>query len=212
MSFGFTGNYLNQVRAEGRLSLILPLALLLIFFILCLQFKSALTSSLVFSGVAVAWSGGFIMLWLYGQSWFLDFTLLGTSMRELFQVHPIHMSVAVWVGFLALFGIASDDGVVMATYLDNRFAKGGVGDVESIRQAAVEASRQRMRPCIITTATTILALLPILTSTGRGSNIMVPMAIPTFGGMTIEIVTMLVVPVLYCAHKEHQLKTSQIAV
>ena len=212
VSFGFTGNYLNQVRAEGRLSLILPLALLLIFFILCLQFKSALTSSLVFSGVAVAWSGGFIMLWLYGQSWFLDFTLLGTSMRELFQVHPIHMSVAVWVGFLALFGIASDDGVVMATYLDNRFAKGGVGDVESIRQAAVEASRQRMRPCIITTATTILALLPILTSTGRGSNIMVPMAIPTFGGMTIEIVTMLVVPVLYCAHKEHQLKTSQIAV
>ena len=76
-----------------------------------------------FFGVAVAWAGGFIMIWLYGQPWFLDFSIFGTSMRDLFQVHPINLSVAVWVGFLALFGIASDDGVVMATYLNNTVSK-----------------------------------------------------------------------------------------
>jgi Cu(I)/Ag(I) efflux system membrane protein CusA/SilA len=205
VSFSFVGNYENQVRAEKKLHIILPLALLLIFMILCLQFKSMLTSLLVFSGVVVAWSGGFILLWLYAQPWFLDFSIFGTSMRQIFQVHPIHLSVAVWVGFLALFGIASDDGVVMATYLNNRFARADATTVEQVRNATIEASMRRLRPCLMTTATTILALLPVLTSTGRGSDIMVPMAIPTFGGMALEIVTMLVVPVLYCAIKERQL-------
>jgi Cu(I)/Ag(I) efflux system membrane protein CusA/SilA len=181
-------------------------ALLIIFVILYLQFNSAATSSIVFSGIAVAWSGGFIMIWLYAQPWFLDFYLLGTSMRELFQVHPINLSVAVWVGFLALFGIASDDGVVMATYLDGTFSQRKINTINEIRQATLEASRRRVRPCLMTTATTILALIPVLTSTGRGSDIMVPMAIPTFGGMTIEVVTMLVVPVLYCGIEEFKLK------
>jgi len=161
---------------------------------------------LVFSGILVAWAGGFLMIWLYGQPWFLDFTVLGTNMRELFQVHPVNLSVAVWVGFLALFGIASDDGVVMCTYIKQSFQKTTPVNKEQTRQLVIEAGKRRIRPCLMTTATTILALIPILTSTGRGSDIMVPMAIPSFGGMTIEILTMLIVPVLYCWLKELQIK------
>jgi Cu(I)/Ag(I) efflux system membrane protein CusA/SilA len=211
VSFGFAGNYENQVRADKKLTVILPLALFIIFMILCLQFKSVVTSSLVFSGVVVAWAGGFIMLWLYGQPWFLDFSIFGTSLRDLFQVHPINLSVAVWVGFLALFGIASDDGVVMATYLDSSFSSRRTETVEEIRRATIEAALRRVRPCLMTTATTILALIPVLTSTGRGSDIMVPMAVPAFGGMTLEVVTMLVVPVLYCGIKEYRLKRNSVS-
>ena len=130
-------------------------------------------------------------------------------MRELFQVHSINLSVAVWVGFLALFGIASDDGGIMATYLDNTFSEQKPGSLKKIRQATVDASMRRVRPCLMTTATTILALIPVLTSTGRGSDIMVPMAIPAFGGMAFEVVTMLVVPVLYCSVNEYRLKKDQ---
>ena len=126
-------------------------------------------------------------------------------MRELFQVHPINLSVAIWVGFLALFGIASDDGVVMATYLDSTFSERKPASINEVRQATIDASLRRVRPCLMTTATTILALIPVLTSTGRGSDIMVPMAIPVFGGMVFEVVTMLVVPVLYCWAKEFKL-------
>lgn len=206
VSFSFTGNYENQVRADRKLRMVLPLSLAIIFLILYLQFRSATTSALVFSGVAVAWSGGFIMIWLYTQPWFLDVSVFGTSFRDIFQIHPVNLSVAIWVGFLALFGIASDDGVVMATYLDQTFARAPLNTVGDIRKAAVQASLRRVRPCLITTATTILALIPVLTSTGRGSDIMIPMAIPTFGGMSLEIVTMLVVPVLYCAVEELRLK------
>ncbi|MHC4727501.1 MAG: efflux RND transporter permease subunit, partial [Planctomycetota bacterium] len=157
---------------------------------------------LVFSGIIVAWSGGFLMIWLYSQQWFLDFGVFGVNMRNLFQVHPINLSVAIWVGFLALFGIASDDGVVMCTYLKQSFQNKTPVSIEQTRQMVTEAGMRRIRPCLMTTATTILALIPVLTSTGRGSDIMVPMAIPSFGGMTIEILTMLVVPVLYCWIKE----------
>ncbi|MHC4417933.1 MAG: efflux RND transporter permease subunit, partial [Planctomycetota bacterium] len=202
VSYVFAGSYENQVRAAKTLMLVIPLALLIIFLILYLQFKSVTTSLLVFSGILVAWGGGFLMIWLYGQDWFLDFTVFGVNMREMFQVHPINLSVAIWVGFLALFGIASDDGVVMCTYLEQSFRGRGIESVGETRKAVLEAGQRRIRPCLMTTATTILALIPVLTSTGRGSDIMVPMAIPTFGGMTIEILTMLVVPVLYCWVKE----------
>ena len=146
------------------------------------------------------------MLWMYGQLWFLDFEVFGTNMRELFQVHTINMSVAVWVGFLALFGIASDDGVVITTYLDQSFWKREITSREDARKATLVAGLRRVRPCLMVTATTILALIPVLTSTGRGSDIMVPMAIPSFGGMTIQIMTMLTVPVLYCSVQEWKIK------
>lgn len=206
VSYSFAGNYENQVRSQKKLMVVLPLALGIIFLLLYFQFKSVITTSLVFSGILIAWSGGFIMLWLYGTDWFLKFELFGTNMRELFQVHTINLSVAVWVGFLALFGIASDDGVVIASYLDHSFRKDRIASAQHAREATVAAGLRRVRPCLMTTATTLLALIPVLTSTGRGSDIMVPMAIPSFGGMTIEIMTMLVVPVLYCSVMEWKLK------
>ena len=176
--------------------------LFIIFLILYFQFKSVTTSLLVFSGIIVAWSGGFLMIWFYAQGWFLNFEVFGVNMRQLFQVHPINLSVAIWVGFLALFGIASDNGVIVATYLNQRFEQDRPGSIEAVRAATVAAATRRIRPALMTTATTILALIPVLTSTGRGSDIMVPMAIPSFGGMTIQILTVLVVPVLYCWLKE----------
>ena len=209
VSYTFAGSYENQIRAARTLSVVIPLALFIIFIILYLQFKSALTSLLVFSGIVVAWSGGFLMIWLYGQEWFLNFDVFGVSMRELFGVHTINLSVAIWVGFLALFGIASDDGVVMCTYLKQSFQGKTPESVEKTRQMVIQAGMRRVRPCLMTTATTILALIPVLTSTGRGSDIMVPMAIPSFGGMTIEVLTMLVVPVLYCWIKESKIIRQQ---
>ncbi|WP_145111346.1 efflux RND transporter permease subunit [Botrimarina mediterranea] len=206
VSYSFAGNYENQLRSQKTLMVVLPLALGIIFLILYFQFKSVITTSLVFSGILIAWAGGFIMLWLYGTEWFLDFEVFGTNMRALFQVHTINLSVAVWVGFLALFGIASDDGVVIASYLDESFRKDRIANAKHAREATVTAGMRRVRPCLMTTATTLLALIPVLTSTGRGSDIMVPMAIPSFGGMSIEIMTMLVVPVLYCWAMEWKLK------
>lgn len=208
VSYSFAGNYENQVRSQKTLAVVLPVALFIIFMILYLQFRSTLTTSLVFSGIVVAWAGGFIFVWLYGQPWFLDFELFGTNMRTLFQVHPIALSVAVWVGFLALFGIASDNGVIIATYLKQSFEKHQPESIEEIREATVIAGLRRVRPCLMTTATTLLALLPVLTSTGRGSDIMVPMAIPSFGGMAIVLVTIYVVPVLYCMIEEMKLRAS----
>ncbi len=206
VSYAFSGSYENQLRAQKKLAVVVPLALFVIFMILYLQFRSVTTAFLVFSGIAVAWGGGFLMIWAYGQKWFLDFGVLGVNMRELFQIHPINLSVAIWVGFLALFGIASDDGVVMCTYIEQSFGKLKPGNVQEVREAVIKAGTRRVRPCLMTTATTILALLPVLTSMGRGSDIMVPMAIPSFGGMTIAILTMLIVPVLYSAKKELKLK------
>ena len=206
INYKFTGTYENQLRAEKTLSFVVPLALAIIFLILYFQFRSVATSLMVFSGIAVAFSGGFIMIWLYGQDWFLNFNFLGENMRALFQMHPINLSVAVWVGFIALFGIATDDGVVMATYLTQTFDQNTPENKEEIRAAIVEAGEKRIRPCLMTTATTLLALLPILTSTGRGSDIMIPMAVPSFGGMLIALITLFVVPVLYSWKKEFQLK------
>jgi Cu(I)/Ag(I) efflux system membrane protein CusA/SilA len=205
VSYTFAGSYENQVRAQKKLAVILPIALVVIFLILYFQFKSVTTTGLVFSGIAVAWAGGFIMLWLYGQEWFLNFSFMGNNMRDLFQMHTYNLSVAVWVGFLALFGIATDDGVVIGTYLNQTFAERKPKSVSEIHSATIIAGQRRVRPALMTTATTVLALIPVLTSTGRGSDIMVPMAIPSFGGMVFAVITMLIVPVLYAWIEEKKL-------
>tara|TARA_R100001143_G_scaffold63595_1_gene73215 strand:+ start:29009 stop:32776 length:3768 start_codon:yes stop_codon:yes gene_type:complete len=206
VSYTFEGEFRNQQRASARLSVVLPITLLIIFLIIYFQFRSAPVSFIVFSGIALVWSGGFILLWLYGENWFFNFSVLGVEIRDFFHMDTINLSVAVWVGFLALFGIGVDNGVVMATYLEQLFEQKKPEGRESIYATAIEAGMRRVRPCLMTTGTTILALLPILTSPGKGSEIMVPMAIPIFGGMFVQILTLLLVPLLYAIWKENSLK------
>ena len=206
VSYKFTGNYENQVRATKRLMVVVPLSLMLIFLILYFQFNSVATSGMVFSGIFVAFSGGFLMLWLYSQGWFLNFSVAGINMRDLFQMHTINLSVAVWVGFIALFGIATDDGVIMGTYLMQVFAKEKPATVEAVRESVLHAGIKRVRPAMMTASCAIIALIPVLTSTGKGADIMVPMAIPSFGGMALQVMTMFVVPVLYSMWREKNVK------
>lgn len=209
ISYKFSGSYENQVRAEKRLSIIVPVVLIIIFLILYFQFKSVTTSLMIFTGIAMAFSGGFIMLWLYGQDWFANFTFFGANMRDLFQMGTVNLSVAVWVGFIALFGLATDDGVVMGTYLDQSFARNKTDNLKGVRAAVVEAGQRRIKPAVMTSATTIIALLPILTSTGRGADIMIPMAIPAFGGMVVAAITYFIVPTLYALREEWKIKRSK---
>jgi copper/silver efflux system protein len=206
VSYKFSGSYENQIRAVKRLAIVIPISLLVIFLLLYFQFKTVIASSIHFSGVFVAFAGGFIMLWLYGQDWFLNFSIADTNMRDLFQMHTINLSVAVWVGFIALFGIATDDGVIMGTYIHQVFEEKKPTTIQGVRDAVLEAGKKRVRPAMMTAAVAIIALLPVLSSTGKGSDIMVPMAIPTFGGMTLQIMTMFVVPVLQAFWRETVIK------
>lgn len=208
VSYAFAGSYESQLRSEQRLTLLIPLALALVFVLIYLQFRRVMTTVIIYSGVAVAVSGGFVMLWLYGQPWFMDFALFGVSMRDLFQIGTVNLSVAVWVGIIALIGIATDDGVVLSTYLEQRCDAEPPRSPEEVRERTIEAGVRRVRPCLMTTATTILALLPVITSRGRGSDIMMPLALPAVGGMTIELVTLFVVPVLFSALREFELRRS----
>ena len=209
ISYKFAGNYEQQERATARLMIVVPLALLIVLLVLYFQFKTLTASLIHFSGVFVAFAGGFILLWLYGQDWFMNFSLARVNMRDLFQMHTINLSVAVWVGFIALFGVATDDGALMGTYIHHVFLEKDPQTRHAIREAVVTAGLKRVRPAAMTTATTLIALLPVLTSTGKGADIMVPMAIPTFGGMLIQSMTMFVVPVFQCWWREGLLKKEE---
>jgi len=195
--YKFAGNYQNQLRAKKRLSVIIPLSLVVIFLLISIQFNSGLVTSIIFSSVFLAWCGGFVMIWFYGQDWFLNFALFGHHLREIFQVTPIFLSVAVWVGFLALFGIATDNGVLISTFIQDGLGKNPPRNRRELQDVILKASQRRVRPCLMTSATTILALLPILTSHGRGAEIMIPMAIPIFGGMIAALLTLIVIPLLF---------------
>jgi len=171
VSWRFSGTYENQLHAAETLRVVLPVALLMIFLILYFQFRSVSTTLMIFSGIAVAWAGGFVMISLYGQGWFGNFAVFGVNMQELFQL-----------------------------------------PVEEIRKETVYAGLRRARPALITSATTILALLPVLTSTGRGADVMIPMAIPTVGGMSLAMITMFTVPVLWSSWEEAKLRRSGISI
>ncbi len=210
VTYKFAGNYEQQIRATKRLSILIPVSLILILLLLYFQFRTITASFIHFSGVFVAFAGGFIMLWLYGQGWFLNFSIAGMNMRDMFQMHPINMSVAVWVGFIALFGIATNDGVIMGTYIHQVFEEKKPKNVQEVREAVVSAGKKRVRPAMMTTAVAVIALLPVLTSTGKGAEIMVPMAIPTFGGMIIQVMTIFVVPIFQSIWREHAVKNHKI--
>ena len=132
-------------------------------------------SAIVFTAVPIAASGGLILLWLGG----------------------FNTSVAVWVGFIALFGIAVDDGVVMMTFLKQALNTHRPKNWHELKETIMEAGTRRIRPLVMTTTTTVIALLPVMWSTGQGSEVMKPMAIPTLGGMAIELVSLFVVPVIF---------------
>ena len=206
VSYAFTGTYEQQEHAAERLKIVIPVALMIILLILYFQFRSVTASLIHFSGVFVAFAGGFILMWLYGQPWFMDFTVCDVNMRTLFGMGTINLSVAVWVGFIALFGVATDDGVLMGTYIHQTFLKRQPQTKHEIIEAVVEAGKKRVRPAAMTTATTLIALLPVLSSTGKGADVMVPMSIPTFGGMLIQTMTMFVGPVLQCWWRERALR------
>jgi copper/silver efflux system protein len=212
VTYKFAGNYEQQLRATKRLSMVVPISLILILLLLYFQFQTITASFIHFSGVFVAFSGGFLMLWLYGQGWFMNFSVEGINLRDMFQMHPINLSVAVWVGFIALFGIATNDGVIMGTYIHQVFEQRHPATVNEVREAVVSAGLKRVRPAMMTTAVAIIALLPVLTSTGKGADIMVPMAIPTFGGMIIQVMTIFVIPLFQAMWREHAVNSEKLKV
>jgi copper/silver efflux system protein len=179
----WAGQFENQVRANKRLQFLVPIALLINLFIIFLGIKNFRNSAIIFSAIPVAMSGGLILLWVGG----------------------FNTSVAVWVGFIALFGIAVDDGVVMMTYLQKSIKDHSPQNWQDLKSCIVEAGSRRIRPLVMTTITTIVALLPVLWSTRIGSEIMKPMAIPTIGGMLVEIITLFIVPVTYSYFEQKKL-------
>ena len=178
----WSGQFENQVRAKNKIAILLPISLLINFMLIYMNFRSIIKSVFIFTAVPVTLAGG---VWLLAISGF-------------------NFSVAVWVGFIALFGVAVDDGVLITTYLDDVFKerKGKIKTRQDVVEATVHAGLGRIRPAFLTTITTIAALLPIMFLKGTGAEIMQPMAIPLIGGMTIEMVTWFIVPTLYSWREE----------
>ncbi len=176
----WSGQFENQVRATKRMQILVPITLAIMFVMLFLGFSRWWIALVIFFGVLVSASGGFIMLALWG----------------------VNLSVAVWVGFLVLFGVVDDDGVVISTYLEGVFKGRTFSSKREIRDAVVEAGLKRIRPCLMTIATTVFGLMPIFWATGRGSDVMQPMAIPVMGGMTVSLITLFIVPCIFCAVEE----------
>lgn len=196
----WAGSYERNLRAKERLSILVPLVLLINFILIYMQFGRFPLTFVVFLAIPVAFAGGFIMLeyWPDIQNTLYVIGLMDRS----FEGDGMYLTVAVWIGFIALFGIAVDDGIVVGTYLDQTFGRRKVTRFEDIEERVVEAGLRRIRPCLMTTFTTLAALIPVIFSTGRGSDVMVPMAIPVFGGMVIALVTLFVVPTCYCGLKQ----------
>ena len=177
----WAGQYESQVRSNKRLMILIPIVLFINLILIYFGIKNLKNSAIIFSAVPVAFAGGLILLWIGG----------------------FNTSVAVWVGFIALFGIAVDDGVVMMTYLQKAIKDYRPTDWYGLKECILEAGSRRIRPLVMTTTTTVVALIPIMWSTSTGSEVMKPMAIPTLGGMLVELVTLFIVPVVY-SYFEHR--------
>jgi Cu(I)/Ag(I) efflux system membrane protein CusA/SilA len=184
------GRYLQKLEADRRLLWIVPLVLLINLGLLYLAFRRWGLTLAVFAAIPLAFGGGMLGLWIYPL-------VTGAG--------PVYLTTAVWVGFIALFGIAVDDGTLMATYLRQEFAATTPTSIDALREAVVRAGLRRIRPCLMTTATTIVSLLPVLWSSGRGSDVMQPMALPLLGGLVASLVTLFTVPALFCWMEERRL-------
>jgi copper/silver efflux system protein len=178
------GQFENQVRAMNRLKILIPLCLLLDFVLLYVGLKRWWIALLVFSDILVSASGGFIMLLFWGGN----------------------ISVAVWVGFIALFGVAEDDSVVVSTYIGDLLDKRPPRTVQEVRDLVIEAGRKRIRPNLMATATTVIGLIPVFLVDGRGSDVMQPMAIPSVGGMAVGLITLFITPCVYCWVEEWKVR------
>src|SRR5216110_3314760 len=188
-SFQWSGEYEFQLRAKERLKLILPVVFLAIFMLLYLVFRSVAEAVVLILPTFYAMSGGLLLQWLLGYNF----------------------SVAVWVGYIALFGIAVETGVVMVVYLhealDRRIRSGVELTEEDIEQAAIEGAVQRLRPKLMTVTAVLASLVPILWETGIGSDVMKPIAAPVVGGMiTSTIHVLILVPVFFVMMKERALR------
>jgi Cu(I)/Ag(I) efflux system membrane protein CusA/SilA len=191
----WTGQYEFQVRARERLKLLVPLVIFIIFMLLYMTFHSASEAAIVMLSVVYAMTGGVILQWLLGYNF----------------------SVAVWVGYIALYGVAVQTGVVMVVYLhealDRRLREGGDITPEDIRQATIAGSVLRLRPKLMTVSVVMAALVPIMWSTGVGSDIMKPIAAPIIGGMITSTVHVLIItPVIFYIMKLRALKKGTLAV
>jgi Cu(I)/Ag(I) efflux system membrane protein CusA/SilA len=176
----WSGQFENQQRATKRLSFVVPLVLLTMFILIYIGLGRWWLALIVFFGIIVSASGGFLMLYLWG----------------------VNLSVAVWVGFIALFGVVDDSSVVMLDFLEKQFAQREPSSIADIREMVMEASLKRVRPLLMSTATTVIGLMPIFLTQGRGSDVMQPMAIPSVGGMSIQLITLFIAPCIYCLVKE----------
>ena len=195
----WTGQYEFQVRARARFKVLIPLVFFIIFMLLYMTFHSASEAAIVMLSVVYAMTGGVILQWLLGYNF----------------------SVAVWVGYIALYGVAVQTGVVMVVYLhealDNRLRQGGTLTEQDIRDATISGSVLRLRPKLMTVSVVMAALVPILWSTGVGSDIMKPIAAPIIGGMVTSTIHVLIItPVIFYVMKlralrEGRLKTSSMA-
>jgi Cu(I)/Ag(I) efflux system membrane protein CusA/SilA len=177
------GSFQNQIAANRRLMAIIPLVILVNLFIIYLNFRNFPLTLIIFSQIPIAVFGGMIGLGIFG----------------------VEMNTAIWVGIIALIGISVDDGVVIATYIQQLTARGPANTVEDLRQITIAAGQRRIRACLMTAFTTFAALLPIILATGRGSDVARAMALPVFFGMFIELISLFVVPVFYCAYLEMKL-------
>ncbi|MEX0724977.1 MAG: efflux RND transporter permease subunit [Planctomycetaceae bacterium] len=178
------GSFQNQIEANQRLMWLVPTVLLINFLLHYLHFRNIPIALVVFTGIPVSFAGGMIAVAIMG----------------------VEMNTAIWVGFIALFGLAADDGIVIASYIKHVLERKRIATVEELRAAIYEAGLKRIRPCMMTTITTLVALLPVLMATGRGADVARAMALPVFGGMLIEPFSSFIVPTLYCAYMEFKLR------
>ncbi len=178
------GSFRNQIEANTRLMWIIPVVIMINLLLIYFEFRNLPIAMAVFTGIPVAFAGGMVLV-----AWM-----------------EVELNTAVWVGFIALFGLAVDDGVVMATYIHQLLKRRKVNSVEEIRNVVYEAGLKRIRPCVMTTVTTLAALVPVLIATGRGADVARAMAIPVFGGMLAEPFTSFIVPTLYSAYLETKMR------
>ncbi len=188
-TFRWSGEYEFEQRAKQRLKLIMPVVFFVIFLLLYMVFHSVTEAAILIFPTVYALTGGLILQWLLGYNF----------------------SVAVWVGYIALFGIAVETAVVMVVYLhealDHRFAADTPLRHEDIEAAAIEGAVQRLRPKLMTVTAVLASLVPILWESGIGSDVMKPIAAPIVGGMITSTINVLIlVPVLFALVNERALK------